>query len=423
VVYVNISLRFRFSAAVALIAAALGCPGIALSQANCPLTISPTNVGVPAAGGPFVVSVTAPSDCQWMLFNSVDWLGVVTPDRVGPELVQFTAAPNTGTSRVGFVFINGQAIVVSQAGQGASVCSFSLDPATVLNPTVGQSGQLSITAGASNCAWRVESQPRWVQIFPLAGTGSTQARYTIFPNFRPVTRSTVLNIGAQAFSVTQNGATVSEIERFVAMMYFNFFGRLPSADESLQQVRALDSGLSRTDLVMSFFNSPEFNLGGRFIAGLYVGVLNRDAEFSGWLFQRNALATGVVNPSQLVRNFVNSQEFGERFGSPTAEEFVTLMYRNILLREPASNEVAFQVAALNAGLTRVQLAENFLNSPEFRNGTGARLTAFLLYAVLLGRDASPADRELRIAQLQSGIALRTLVSQFLSTQEFILQLI
>lgn len=51
-------------------------------------------------------------------------------------------------------------------------------------------------------------------------------------------------------------------------------------------------------MVSNFVTSSEFNLGGRFTAGLYVGILARDAGYSGWLFQRNALATGLVSPLQ-----------------------------------------------------------------------------------------------------------------------------
>ena len=48
--------------------------------------------------------------------------------------------------------------------------------------------------------------------------------------------------------------------------------------------------------------------GGRFIAGLYVGLPGRDAEYDGWLFQRNALATGGATPPGLVLNFLNSSD-------------------------------------------------------------------------------------------------------------------
>lgn len=66
------------------------------------------------------------------------------------------------------------------------------------------------------------------------------------------------------------------------------------------------------------------------------------------------------------------------------------MYRQVLLREAAPSEVAFHVGTL-ASLTRVQVATNFLNSGEFRGGTGPRLTSFLLHALLLGRDAASGE--------------------------------
>lgn len=95
-----------------------------------------------------------------------------------------------------------------------------------------------------------------------------------------------------------------------------------------------------------------------------------------------------------------------------------LLYRHILLREASDAEVAFQSNALTAGTTRTQLATNFLNTVEFRNGTGPRLTAFLLYSTLLLRDASAGDLAARVGQLQAGMPVQTLVSEFLNTPEF-----
>jgi hypothetical protein len=80
---------------------------------------------------------------------------------------------------------------------------------------------------------------------------------------------------------------------------------------------------------------------------------------------------------------------------------VTLLYRHILLREPSNSEIDFQAAALARGTTRVQLAANFLDSLEFRNGTGPRLTAFLLYATLLQRDPTPVEFEAAVAHAAS----------------------
>jgi hypothetical protein len=388
---------------------------------SCVTNIHPGGIGLTPGGGSFALSLTAPAGCTWNITSSVPW---VAPDPAvgsGSAIVRFTATQNPGTTRFGFLLINGQGIVVTQAGPGAAACSFELTPSTLSVPPIGQTGVLVNTAGDQTCAWSAVSHSSWIQVFPISGTGSAALEFTIYPNFSITARDGIVNIGGRLFSVTQLAATATFEERFVGMLYYNFFGRLPSTTEIVQQVNALRNGLSRSDLVQSFFNSPEFNLGGRFIAGLYVGILNRDPEFSGWLFQRNALARGGANPGGFVTNFVNSLEFGLKFGSPTADEYVRILYRNILLREPSAEEVAFQVSVLEAGITRVQLAQNFLSSAEFRTGTGPRLTAFLIYAVLLGRDASPDERAFRVVQLQSGVPVRSLIDQFLNAAEFLEQ--
>jgi hypothetical protein len=123
-------------------------------------------------------------------------------------------------------------------------------------------------------------------------------------------------------------------------------------------------------------------------------------------------------PGELIFNFLNSAEYSLKFGSPSNPEFVRLVYRNVLRREPSQPEVNFQVGALTAGITRVQLASDFLNSNEFRVGIGARLTAFLLYATLLLRGPSQEEFSLRAAQIQNGVPVRQLVDQIISSPEF-----
>lgn len=138
----------------------------------------------------------------------------------------------------------------------------------------------------------------------------------------------------------------------------------------------------------------------------------------GWLFQRNALATGFANQNQLVSNFLGSPEWVLKFGNPANSEFVRLLYRYILLREGTPAEVNFQVNALNAGSTRVALAAAFLNTTEFRIGTGARLTAFLLHATLLSRDGLAAETASKIARLNASVPAKTLVQEILDNPEF-----
>ena len=247
------------------------------------------------------------------------------------------------------------------------------------NSTIGDRLLLSVDNGIN---------ASWLQPYPLGGFDNGTVQYTAFPNFGTKSRSGSINIAGRTFTVTQAAATGAPMERFVRLFYFYFLGRTPSAAEVALQVA---SGLSREQLALNFFNSSEFNAGGRSAAGLYVGLLNRDAEFSGWLFQRDALSTGVVNQDSIVANFINSDEFAQRFGALDNRAFVTLLYKQVLLRYPTVTEVDFHAGTIAAGLSRAAVARNFLNSAEFVAGTGPRLTAFLAYSTLLQRQATTSE--------------------------------
>lgn len=247
--------------------------------------------------------------------------------------------------------------------------------------------------------------------------------YTVFPNFSTLRRTGNVETLTTRMAVTQEGGEGSAEQRFIRMMYFNFFGRGASDPEVEFQIdNTLRKGWSRPQVAAAFFNTPEFNNGGRFAAGLYVGLLDRNAEYGGWLYQRNALATNIVNPSQLVGEFLGSPEYALRFGTPDNPAFVRLLYRHVLLREATQAEVDFQVSALTSSNTRAQMAAAFLNSGEFRAGTGPRLTAFLLYATLLFRDASSAEFEAARSQTAAGASLLNLIPPIMEGSEFYHQL-
>jgi uncharacterized repeat protein (TIGR02543 family) len=297
-------------------------------------------------------------------------------------------------------------------------CNIALSGQDISAGRAGVTGSLTITTTPAGCSWTAGSSASWVQVYPLAGSGNAALQYTIYPNFRSSGRTASIVVNSATKTVAQAAAVGTYNERLAGLIYFNFFGRLPAANELALQAGVLNSGTHPADLVNSFFQTAEFNLGGRFIAGLYVGLLNRDAEFSGWQFQRNAVSTGVVSPNQLVSNFLSAAEYKLAYGEPDDVGFVRLLYRYVLLREASQPEVNVQAGALQAGLTRVQLATNFLNSGEFRTGTGPRLTAFVLYACTLLRDPTTAERDSIISDLQASVPIRTVIAGLLAKAEF-----
>gem|GEM_PF-3018304 len=301
---------------------------------------------------------------------------------------------------------------------GSSGCTYTLSPGVIHVAATGTAGSFTLTTAGTNCGWTATSNRSWAQVYPLSGTGNSTITYTIFPNYTSSPRSATFTVGTGTITINQAASTENPDRRLIGQMYFSFFGRIPSQGEVDFMETALVSGLARADFVMNFFNSLEFNNAGRFIAGLYVGILGRDAEYGGWLFNRNALATGVVNHKQLVDSFLNSVEYQLNNPSLSDADFVKQMYRQILLREPTQAEVDFHVSALAGGISRTQMATNFLNSTEFRISTGPRLTTFLLYACLFLRDASGAEFNTTVNAISSGTPVRDLVDNFLNSSEF-----
>lgn len=301
-------------------------------------------------------------------------------------------------------------------GNAGCAVTATVSSMSILSP--GESSRFDISTAPANCAWTATSSARWLSVFPQSGRGNAGIFWTAFPNLTVQVRTARININGTVFTVTQQQSILSEDQRFVADLYFAFLGRYPTDAELAFHLGNLPA-TGRTGLASNFLNSAEFNLVGRFVAGLYVGILNRDAEYAGWLFQRNAVATGFTTPAALVGAFINSAEFQLNNAGINNDNFVRLLYRQILLREPAPAEVAFQSATLSDAQSRINLATNFLNSPEFRITTGPRLTAFLLYALLLQRDPSPSELQTLVSRIGSGTPATVPISELLASYEFL----
>lgn len=416
---------FRYSAL--LVFAGLLTNTIAHSQ-TCPLS-SYTLSGRPGGdvfsyqGRTEVLLIQTAPGCPWAVTNLPSWITVVGPSSgVNTASVELAVETNLSTApRSQSVLIGGRVFPASQGG-APGPCVFSLQATAFAAPPDGGSGPNTLNTSTPSCAWFGFADKRWLQVYPNWGVGGTSFTYTVFPNFSTLARGATGNIAAQRFTVTQPGTTGTYNERLVRLLYFNFLGRLPAPNEVAFHAQNLNSGMSPVDLAFNFLNTTEFNLVGRFIAGLYVGLLARDAEFGGWLFQRNAVIIGLAGLNGLVGNFLGSAEYAARFGMPDDPTFVTLLYQYILLRQPAPSEVQFHTSNLAAGMTRAQLATNFLNTAEFRTGRGPRLTAFLLYATLLSRDPSIIELNDRVQQLQASpdpdATIKSIIQQIMMTTEF-----
>jgi sugar lactone lactonase YvrE len=381
----------------------------------CTFSLTPPVSDAPINGGDasVAVTVTAGSGCSWVSQSEVEWISIISgATGLNNGTVTYRVSANPGPPRSGNLQIAGKTFRVDQAG-----CGYAISPASFnLDWTFHRNREFTLATGAG-CSWSARSSADWLQVFPLNGTAGGKVFYTLHPNFRTQQRVGTITVGGQVFTVTQAANTYPERNaRIVNLLYYSFLNRLPSAAEVALQKRELDMGVSPADLARRFLDTPEFSLAGRWVAGLYVGILNRDAEFGGWLFQRTELIGANIGPVQLVGNFVNSAEFRLQHENLTDEDFVRVMYRQILGREPTQSEVDFQLVNMTS---RADLAYRFFQSDEFKRGTNSRLLAFLAYATLLLRDPNAAtERTPTINELNSGRTILEIMDRIVKSQEF-----
>ncbi len=377
---------------------------------------------VAAAGGFGTVALNTGTDCFWSASSNASWLQITSGGfGTGSVNVGFSADPNpTNAQRTATITVGAATITITQAAAAMPTCTYQFASAGFFPSAEGGKTPVIMIASDPRCAWTVMSDRPWVQVYPLSGTGSATLSATVFPNFRSTLRTAGIKVtGATGvpFLTTQAASTHTQTERFVDLLYFGFFGRLPTTPELAFHTKSLTAGTTRADAATNFMGSSELALGGKYVGGVYIGILNRDAEYGGWLFQRNAMIGAQVSPQALVANFLGSAEYGLRFGTPNNSEFVRLLYRYILGREASTAEVNFQAGALTGGTTRSFMAYNFLSSTEFRTRTNARLDAFLLYTGLLSRNPTDTELTATMATINNS-GLKAAIANLLATPEF-----
>lgn len=102
-----------------------------------------------------------------------------------------------------------------------------------------------------------------------------------------------------------------------------------------------------------------------FVSRFYRFCLGRnpdDAGLSGWTA---AIERGAVTGVDLARGFLFSEEFNRR--NPTDEDFLIVLYRALLNREPIPAWIDDWLTKLDDGTTRQELVEEFLSSEAFAN--------------------------------------------------------
>ncbi|MEM9395342.1 MAG: DUF4214 domain-containing protein [Pseudomonadota bacterium] len=100
------------------------------------------------------------------------------------------------------------------------------------------------------------------------------------------------------------------------------------------------------------------------VVRLFQATLNRSPDDEGHSFWTNALLNGT-SLSQIASGFVGSAEFQTIYGGLNDQQFVTLMYDNVLDRSPDPSGEAAWLNLLSSGASRADVVLGFSESAEF----------------------------------------------------------
>ncbi len=168
---------------------------------------------------------------------------------------------------------------------------------------------------------------------------------------------------------------------FATLLYDNVLGRDPDASGLASWTARLDDGMSRAEVVLGFAQSGEFisitegeasafarsgtrGNWGDDVYRLYQATLDRAPDATGFAKWCEQLADGQ-SLQDVAADFVRSDEFQATYGSLDNAAFVTLLYNNVLGRDPDASGLASWIAQLDTGLSRPEVVRGFSQSPEF----------------------------------------------------------
>ncbi len=169
---------------------------------GCSYKLSPTNRphGYAASSGTLIL--TTSNGCPWQILNTNAWINFTTGlSGTGSNLLSYAVEANPSTNaRVGVVLVDGQSFTLTQ--NGAS-CDYAVAPDS-RNHGYGAASNFITVSVSADCAWTVENTNEWVTFLTSSGAGNAEVGYTVPANPNSYTRTGVVVIAGQSFTVSQS---------------------------------------------------------------------------------------------------------------------------------------------------------------------------------------------------------------------------
>lgn len=206
---------------------------------------------------------------------------------------------------------------------------------------------------------------------------------------------------------------------FAMQQYRDFLGREGDPAGVFFWGSHIDIGEhTRAEVIESFFASPEFQGSIAPVARLYFAYFLRIPDYGGLQYWSGQFRGGASLDS-IADFFATSAEFLARYGALTNEQFVTLVYDNVLGRAPDAGGLAYWTGRLDSGeLTRGGVMLGFSESAEYQALIGNEVYVTMMYVGMLRREPEQAGFDFWVGYMDSGNSGLDLIGGFLGSAEY-----
>jgi hypothetical protein len=280
-------------------------------------------------------------------------------------------------------------------------------------------GHVTVTSGGSN-RWPSGSQVTVDRVTGHRALGYTSCPGTLLFDQLPSIRSRAFTLQGAPPPPPPTGpwAPFASVNALVTQQYRDVLKRDPTSGDLAYWSSRVGLTWSPGRFIAQLQTSAEADRRVHAVTRLYRAYFLRIPDHGGltyWL-QRRGQGASLASISA---SFATSSEFRNRYGGLTSSQFVSLVYNNVLGRQPDGAGLAYWTGRLVQGLSRGQMMASFSQSTEHVRKTASTVRVVATYEDLLRRAPSQGAHDLAVAAMETQqLSLTTLSTNVYQSAEY-----
>lgn len=211
----------------------------------------------------------------------------------------------------------------------------------------------------------------------------------------------------------------ASVDAFIDQQFQDFANRTPTGAERTAWRSALNAETKTpAQLIEELRSAPYWEGVEAPVIRLYSAYLQRTPDTSGLNFWINRRRSGNYTLAKISASFADSSEFKRKYGALSNEDFVTLIYEDVLERPKDPSGFAFWVRKLDNGTGRGQVMLNFSDSNEYVTKQASEVKAVTTYLGMLRRTPTSSEMAAVVARLDGGTPITTIISEILASASY-----